>query len=76
MIRATGRIPDLPNRPAQFADSNKHFWLFSDTEQRDAYLDEIQAKNLPLFVSDDWNIASPIDLEPAQQDIGGAINES
>lgn len=70
----TGSTADFTTY-GECADSNTHFWLFSDAEQRDAYVDEIQAKNLPLLVSDEWIIASPIDLEPAQQDIGGAINE-
>lgn len=58
------------------AGSDTYFWLFSDTEQRDALASEIRQKGLPMLVSDEWVIASPLDLKPAQDDIGGAINLS
>lgn len=51
-----------------------YFWMFSDEEQRDALLPDILEKDMPLLVSDTWVIAANMDLEPAQNDIGGAIN--
>lgn len=56
------------------AGTDTYFWLFSDTEQRDALADKIRQKGLPMLVSDEWIIVSPLDLKPAQEDIGGAIN--
>ena len=51
-----------------------YMWFFSDTEQRDALIPEILEKELPLLVSEKWVIASGLDLEKAQEEIGGAIN--
>lgn len=51
-----------------------YFWLFDDAKQRDALLPDIQKKDMPLLVSDTWVIAADMDLKPAQEDIGGAIN--
>lgn len=51
-----------------------YFWLFDDSKQRDALLPDIQKKDMPLLVSDEWVIAANMDLKPAQENIGGAIN--
>jgi hypothetical protein len=51
-----------------------YFWLFDGPEQRDALIGKIREKNLPLLVSDIWVIATSLDLEAAQKDMGGAIN--
>jgi hypothetical protein len=56
------------------AGNPAYFWLFSTTEQRDKLLPEIVKKDMPLLVSDKWVIAANMDLKPAQDDIGGAIN--
>lgn len=55
-------------------NTETYLWLFSDAEKRDAYLPEILELGLPLLVSEDWVIASPLDLEAAQEEIGGAVN--
>lgn len=51
-----------------------YMWFFSDSEERDALMPEILEKDLPLLVSEKWVIASGLDLEMAQREIGGAIN--
>ncbi|MFB9714189.1 hypothetical protein [Arthrobacter methylotrophus] len=58
---------ECPGTPA-------YFWLFDSPAQRDAYMSKIREKKLPLLVSDTWVIASSLNLEAAQRDIGGAIN--
>lgn len=56
------------------AGNPAYFWLFNDAAQRDKLLPEILKKDMPLLVSDEWVIAADMDLKPAQEDIGGAIN--
>lgn len=56
------------------AGNPAYFWLFDDAEQRNALLPEILKEDMPLLVSDEWVIATNMDLKPAQEDIGGAIN--
>lgn len=55
-------------------DSGTYMWFFDEEESMRAMLPEILEFDLPLLVSEDWVIASPLDLEAAQEEVGGAVN--
>ncbi|MGK3708644.1 hypothetical protein [Arthrobacter sp. IK3] len=55
-------------------NAGTYMWFFDDTEQRDAQMPEILERDLPLLVSEKWVIASGLDLEKGQAEVGGAIN--
>lgn len=59
---------------AECTDQDTYFWLFNDSIDRDGLLPEIQNMELPMLISEEWVIASPLDLEAAQDQMGGAIN--
>lgn len=56
-------------------DQDTFIWRFDSLEQRDALLLEIQEKGLPMLVSNEWVIASPLDLTYFQEEHGGALNQ-
>ncbi|MHA7274798.1 hypothetical protein ACX80Z_15380 [Arthrobacter sp. TMT4-20] len=51
-----------------------YFWLFSDEEQRDALMPEIQDMGMPFLVAEDWVITSELDMANFQAEYGGALN--
>lgn len=55
-------------------DAGTYMWFFDDEESMRSMLPEILEFDLPLLVSENWVIASPLDLEAGQQQVGGAIN--